>query len=176
MNRNDVERYLAIDRHIEKMNYQEILHMGCSLDLVGAEKWPEGLPFKPDVWEDIGERERVEWLVSIQCLIEMRVGKKALMRYRCKLEEGWTDQQFEDWWESNQTRRLTEELEDRYHRSQNRGDGRDNGDDVGDFSVTHAFLRKSRAFALAALGFSCTALAFSLAALALRLVMAFFLH
>ena len=128
-----------MDIHIHELPYDEALE----LYYAAAEEWPDGLPLKPDEWEGLGERKQVEYLQYVRGLVEMRVGKKALSRYRHKKEEGMTDQQFDDWWESNQQRRLIEELDDRYRNRQNCNNNRNNSDNVGALSEAVALNREA---------------------------------
>lgn len=165
-----------MDIHIHELPYDEALE----LYYAAAEEWPDGLPLKPDEWDGLGERKQVEYLQYVRGLVEMRVGKKALSRYRHKKEEGMTDQQFDDWWESNQQRRSLEELEEkldkRYGDRQQSNDDRTDCHNVGNLRDSNALLRKSIAFGRKLLTLQCTLLCIQLALLALRLALTFFFN
>ena len=188
-----VKWYDEIAKCIYKMSYDDVL----KLYYAAADEWPDDLPLKPDEWDDLGEREQVEYLQYVRGLIEMRVGKKALSRYRHKTEEGMTDQQFDDWWESNQQRRLIEELDDRYRNRQDCNNDRNNSDNVGTLSEavalnrdtvalnrdtvtlnseTVALCRKRIAFSRKLLALQCTLFGVELALFAFLLILTFFFN
>lgn len=168
-----------MDIHIHELPYDEALE----LYYAAAEEWPDGLPLKPDEWEGLGERKQVEYLQYVRGLVEMRVGKKALSRYRHKKEEGMTDQQFDDWWESNQQRRLIEELDDRYRNRQTCNNNRNNSDNVGALSEAVALnreavtlSRKRVAFSRKLFALQCTLFGIELALFAFLLILTLFFN
>lgn len=171
-----VKWYDEIAKCIYKMPYDDVL----KLYYAATDEWPDDLPLKPDEWDDLGEREQVEYLQYVRGLIEMRVGKKALSRYRHKTEEGMTDQQFDDWWESDQQRRSLEELEEkldkRYGDRQQSDDDRTNCDNVGNLRESNALCRKSIAFSRKLLALQCTLFGVELALFAFLLILAFFFN
>ena len=178
--------YNKMDIHINELPYDEALELYYNT----ADDWPDGMPLKPDGWDELSEREQVEYLQYVRGLIEMRVGKKALSRYRHKTEEGMTDQQFDDWWESNQQRRLIEELDDRYRNRQDCNNDRNNSDNVGTLSEavalnrdtvalnseTVALCRKRIAFSRKLLALQCTLFGVELALFAFLLILTFFFN
>lgn len=61
-------------------------------------EWAEELGEKPDSFKEnsTGCTEQLLIMEYIEC----KCGAKALSRYRHVVEQGYTDQQFEDWWDS----------------------------------------------------------------------------
>lgn len=107
----DVKRYGRVMEYIEKLTYEEQVALWLSID-VESKAWPVDLPYKPDDWDKLGASERARWLVAFRNGIESIVGRKAVFRHKKRMQLGWNDKQFEDWWEGYATRRLIESLEE----------------------------------------------------------------
>lgn len=66
-------------------------------------KWPEGTPIdtiKPEYWGELSECQRRDYINRLEDCIEGSVGIKGLDRYYYQTICGYTEQQFDDWWES----------------------------------------------------------------------------
>lgn len=58
------------------------------------------LPVKPEGWENFDDLKKREFLSEMLYVIDGRVGKKGIDRYHYTKVLGYTDLQFEDWWDS----------------------------------------------------------------------------
>lgn len=66
-------------------------------------KWPNNAltdTIKPEYWEELSEELQKEYVIHLKECIELSVGSKGLERYYYQTICGYSDQQFEDWWES----------------------------------------------------------------------------
>lgn len=90
-------------------------------------EWLDEFQGKPDGWEEMTPDQQHLWIADIFRYIHMKVGDKALLRYRHKTEYGVTDQEFEDWWDSRRWKDMQEE----FCKS---NEGRQSGNDKREYS------------------------------------------
>lgn len=133
----DVKRYGQVMEFVERLTYEEQVALWFIID-VESKTWPVDLLYKPDDWDELREREKVSWLVSIRKGIETRVGRKAVFRHKKRMQLGWNDQQFEDWWEGYATRRLMESLEKELKNGYDNGNNRNGNRNYGYYAVCAA--------------------------------------
>lgn len=117
---------LQIINHLDKMSTPDVVKIGHHLN---KWEWLDILPGKPDGWDEMDFEEKHKWASAICAFIDMRVGEKALLRYFHTTELGKTDDEFEDWWESNPyvhespyRRRMEMSSENRNKNSRDSGD------------------------------------------------------
>ncbi len=108
-----VKIMVDFDNYLGKLEYDQILELVLKFD-INSDEWEECIPFKPDDWDKLDWREKLECKDVIRGCFESTIGKKAVYRARFKAEHGWSDQAFDDWWEGYSMRSLAENLEDFY--------------------------------------------------------------
>ena len=86
----------VIKKHVDELPYEDKIKLYYSAE----QGLLDDFPHKPDGWESFSDTKREEYLAEIQWIIELCVGIKGLKRYYYKNVLGYTDQQFEDWWDS----------------------------------------------------------------------------
>ena len=72
-------------------------------------EWPEGTPIdtiKPEYFGELSNNKRKEYIDSVVDCIQHSVGIKGLDRYYYQNICGYTDQQFDDWWESSGRKKI----------------------------------------------------------------------
>lgn len=111
-------------------------------------EWPDELPGRPEGWDEMSDDEKYDWINPILKMIKIIIGEKAIARYHATVENGMTDREFEDRWDS----RLLKELDELKYYSRNADNKRTNGD-----SATEIFL----------LAFTCLLFGFLISALLL---------
>lgn len=84
---------------IKGMPYETQIDIWHELNTYGR-SWPEELLPKPEGWDQKEQDAQQYWKCWLQKFIEQSVGRKAIFRRSKKAENGWNDQQFEDWWDS----------------------------------------------------------------------------
>ncbi|MBE6685749.1 MAG: hypothetical protein E7591_00780 [Ruminococcaceae bacterium] len=77
-------------------------------------EWPDELPGRPKGWDGMSDDEKYDWTAPIIKMIKVIIGEKAIARYRMTNEDGMTDREFEDWWDSNANKELQELLDEIY--------------------------------------------------------------
>ena len=77
-------------------------------------EWPPELLGKPEGWEKMSFEEKREWIDPALETINIKVGQKAISRYSATVENGMTDKEFEDWWDSRFKKDLQELLDEIY--------------------------------------------------------------
>ena len=100
------------------LTVEDVLHLGAKLEQVPMAqwprlwyelnygRWPEELGDKPSGYDDA---ETVHSVVRFYMSdIEHSCGLKACLRYAHKVDDGVTDQQFDDWWDSRESEPLYE--------------------------------------------------------------------
>lgn len=85
-----------IKKYVDELRYEDKIGLYYSV----AQGLPDNFPHKPDGWEGFSDTKRKEYLDEIQYIVESRVGWKGFQRYYYKNVLGYTDLQFEDWWDS----------------------------------------------------------------------------
>ena len=135
-------------RDTEDITGEEVVRMSRITDSIPMDELPR-------IWHELNRYEWAEELGekpadfkenSTNCLeqrffmqeIELKCGWKAISRYKHTAELGYTDQQFEDWWESFTSRQLKEEQQELYDRYCKGNEGNNERKDCG-FSVESAF-------------------------------------
>jgi hypothetical protein len=84
---------------LEQFSYEEKLKTYYQVRFDG--EWPKELePIKPSDWEFMSDINRINCVDVIQNTIEAHIGEKGLKRYYYQILHNYTDQQFDDWWES----------------------------------------------------------------------------
>ena len=81
-----------------KLPYETLCRIGNSLDYY---TWDEEFGEKPEGWEAMSPQERCWLRLELRDVIRDHVGEKALSRHFYKTQFGYTDQQFDDWWDSH---------------------------------------------------------------------------
>ena len=89
-------RVKAIDI-FAKLPYETLCRIGNTSDYY---TWNEEYGEKPEGWDDMSSRERCCVFFTLRDVIRDHVGEKALLRHFYKTQFGYTDQQFNDWWDS----------------------------------------------------------------------------
>ena len=97
-------------------------------------EWLDELQGKPAKWDDMDINERSLWIRNIFRYIKTRIGDKAMLRYCHKVEYGVTDQEFDDWWDSNLLRTLEEE-QNELHKSYCSSQSSNNERNYGSFFI-----------------------------------------
>lgn len=92
-----VLRAKAVDI-VDKLPYETLCRIGNSSDYY---TWDEEFGEKPEGWEDMSPQERCWLHLELRNVIRDHVGAKALLRHFYKTQFGYTDQQFDDWWDSH---------------------------------------------------------------------------
>lgn len=64
-------------------------------------EWPPELGEAPSGWEEMNLNEKHEIIKPICEYLDVVVGRKGLLRYLHTTKFGKTDQEFDDWWDSN---------------------------------------------------------------------------
>ena len=103
----EYERYSRWARQTEKFIDRLAHETKCRLFYTIVEgsdrKWPDGDlmdSVKPEYWGELSDGKRRDYIDRLVDVIEGRVGIKGLDRYYYQTICGYTEQQFDDWWES----------------------------------------------------------------------------
>ena len=103
----EYERYSCWSRQIEKIIDRLPHETKCRIFYTIVEdsdcKWPEKTPIdtiKPKYWGELSGGQRRDYLTRLEGAIERSVGIKGLNRYYYQTICDYTEQQFDDWWES----------------------------------------------------------------------------
>lgn len=80
-----------------KLPYETLCRIANSQDYY---TWNEEYGEKPEGWEDMSWQERFRLRRELRNVIQDHIGAKALSRHFYKTQLGFTDQQFDDWWDS----------------------------------------------------------------------------
>ena len=67
--------------------------------LILSEQWPDRLAPKPADWDEMHWESREKMLSGALKEIEKDCGIKMLRRHQKKAQHGWSDAEFDDWWE-----------------------------------------------------------------------------
>lgn len=109
----EYERYSRWARRTEKFIDRLAHETKCRIFYTIVEdsdrKWPEKTPIdtiKPEYWGELSESQRRDYINRLENCIEGSVGIKGLDRYYYQTICGYTDQQFDDWWESHGRKKI----------------------------------------------------------------------
>ena len=91
------KRIFAICEEVYEMPHNILPRIG---HLLNYWEWADELPGKPDGWDEMSMDDKYVWAKPIGQAIKTEVGWKAILRYAHKTEDGVTDQEFDDWWDS----------------------------------------------------------------------------
>ena len=124
--KNDTERNVfSVVSMLDGLPRSTLARIGHELSY---RNWPDDLPGKPEGWDSMTADEKHGWIRPIKDYIDIKIGRKAILRdYQMRLL-GKTAEEFEDWWDSELLRRL-EENDKKLRKCY---DGRNNSDDYRD--------------------------------------------
>ena len=118
------------ENEVDKLSYSDKLKV---IDSIDNYQWSDLIRGKPRWWEGMSETDRCEWLSVIYKRIMFAVGEKAVMRHRAKRDEAdYTDQAFDDWWDSRCSK-LQEEVHQSSYGSDDRRNRANNFDNIFKF-------------------------------------------
>ena len=86
----DVETFLKVEELLEQIPRERMIEMGDELNRYDC--WPAEL-------EEIPSERREAHRNELRSMVEVRVGRRALLRYHHLHNLHRTEQEFEDWWE-----------------------------------------------------------------------------
>jgi hypothetical protein len=106
MKRKEREQHLIdFNRWADSLN-EYIVHLPYNdkIELYFAAKkdLPLDFPLRPSGWEGLSDMEKQEYLDEIDYVVDSQVGHKGIQRYHYTQVMGYTDLQFEDWWDSQE--------------------------------------------------------------------------
>jgi hypothetical protein len=85
-----------VTQYIDSIPYNDKIELYYAV----SRDFSHDLPVKPDGWESFDNLKKREYINEILYIIEGRVGWKGIQRYHYTKVLGYTDLQFEDWWDS----------------------------------------------------------------------------
>lgn len=86
----DMETFLKVEELLEQIPRERMIEMGDELNRYDC--WPAEL-------EEIPSERREAHRNELRSMVEVRVGRRALLRYHHLHNLHRTEQEFEDWWE-----------------------------------------------------------------------------
>ena len=92
-----LEELLQIDEIISSFSEEELLEMGHRLNRF---EWPDALGSAPEGFEEMIPGLKLFHIDPWAMAIELHTSKKARLRYVHTRELGRSEEQFEDWWQS----------------------------------------------------------------------------
>lgn len=92
-----LEELLQIDEIISSFSEEELLEMGHRLNRF---EWPDALGSAPEGFEEMIPGLKLFHIDPWARAIELHTSKKARLRYVHTRELGRSEEQFEDWWQS----------------------------------------------------------------------------
>lgn len=95
----EIWKIIEFEAEIRKLPYEAQIEAWRRMNTC-LDQWPEDLIPKPDGWESKAPDAKKHWIRRIQQCIEFEVGEKAVLRHAKRVDNGWNDRQFEDWWDS----------------------------------------------------------------------------